>query len=117
MTTYSLSDMATRVLKDLGLIGAEETPSAADLDWAQETVTSDVALLSALDMPIWNGSELSVPQEYLTALSARIGLTMAVSFGLMSLADAERSKPIAEMNLIKLATVRGTGAVQEAEYI
>ncbi len=36
MTTYSQSDLATRVLRDLGLIGAEEVPSAADLQWSAE---------------------------------------------------------------------------------
>jgi hypothetical protein len=115
--TYSLSDMATRVLKDQGLIAAEETPSAVDLEWAQETVTSEVALLAGIGMPIWNGSEMAVPVEYLTALSARIGLAIAPSFGLMTLLEAERAKPFAEQNLHKLATVPATGAVQESEYI
>ena len=40
MTTYSQSDLATRVLRDLGLIGAEEVPSAADLQWSAGFFTS-----------------------------------------------------------------------------
>jgi hypothetical protein len=38
MTTYIQSDLATRVLRDLGLISAEEVPSAADqLLWRRAT--------------------------------------------------------------------------------
>lgn len=116
MTTFTLADMATRVLKDLGLIGAEETPSAADLIWAEETVSAEVSTLSEIGMPIWNGSDIEVPQPYLLPLSNRIGLAIAPSFGLMSMVDAERAKPIAEQVLRKLATVPPTGTVQQAEY-
>ncbi len=63
MSSYSRSDLATRVLRDLGLIGGEEVPSAADLQWSAETVGSEVALLGSIGLPIWNGSDLSVPLE------------------------------------------------------
>jgi hypothetical protein len=116
MTTYSRADLATRVLKDLGLIAAEETPSATDLDWASETVSTEVALLSGIGMPIWNGSDMSVPVEYLGSLSRRIGAAIGPSFGLMSPADAERTMLVTEQNLRKLATVPATGTVQQAEY-
>jgi hypothetical protein len=116
MTTYSRADLATRVLKDLGLIAAEETPSATDLDWASETVSTEVALLSGIGMPIWNGSDMSVPVEYLGSLSRRIGAAIAPSFGLMSPADAERTMLVTEQNLRKLAAVPATGSVQQAEY-
>lgn len=107
MTTYSQTDLAERMLKDLGLLGAEEVPSAADLQWANETVSSEVGLLSALDLPIWNGSEMSVPREYLTLLSLRCGLAIAPSFGIMSQADSMVAKEAAERNLTVLAAPRG----------
>lgn len=107
MTTYSQTDLAERMLKDLGLLGAEEVPSAADLQWANETVSSEVGLLSALDLPIWNGSEMSVPREYLTLLSLRCGLALAPSFGLMSQAESMVAKEAAERNLTVLAAPRG----------
>ena len=44
---FTLSELATRVLKDLGLVGAEETPSSADLAWAQETCSSEIDLMAA----------------------------------------------------------------------
>lgn len=106
MTTYSLSDLATRVLKDMGLVGADEVPSAADQAWAEETVSSEVQLLADIGLPIWNGSEMSVPQSYLTTLSRRIGLAVAPSFGMMSLSDAQMAMREAERYLTTLAAPR-----------
>jgi hypothetical protein len=116
MTSYTTTELATRVLKDLGLVGAEETPSSADLNFAIETSQSEVLMLNAKGIPIWNGSEIEVPQEYLTALSRRIGLAIGPSFGLMSLADAEQAMPLAEANLRVLGMTPGTGATMEIEY-
>ncbi len=116
MTTYSTSELATRVLKDLGLIAAEETPSAADLSWAEETVSSEIQMLNAKGIPLWNGSDVEIPQEYLTALSRRIGLAVAPSFGMMSQSQAEQAMPIAEANLRVLAMAPATGADLQAEY-
>jgi hypothetical protein len=106
MTTYSQSDLATRMLKDLGLVGAEETPSAPDLEWAQETVGSEIAMLGTIGMPIWNGSDMAVPQEYLTPLSRRCGLAVAPSFGLMDAATAQLAMREAERYLTVMANPR-----------
>lgn len=106
MTTYSQSDLATRMLKDLGLIGAEEVPNAADLGWAQETVGSEVAMLGSIGLPIWNGSDMSVPVEYLAPLSRRIGLAVAPSFGLMDPATAQLAMREAERYLSVMASPR-----------
>lgn len=116
MTTYTTNELATRVLKDLGLVGAEETPSAADLAWAVETVQSEVMMLNAKGIPVWNGSEVDVPQEYLTLLSRRVGFAVAPSFGLMSTAEAELAMRQAEINLRIIGAVPATGAVMKAEY-
>jgi len=116
MTTYTKAELATRVLRDLGLIGAEETPSAVDQAWAEETVTSEVGLLSAKGIPIWNGSDVSVPSEYLTVLSRRIGLAVAPSFGQMDIAKATMAMLPLEADLRRIGSVRSTGAVQTAEY-
>lgn len=107
MTTYSQSDLATRVLRDLGLVEANETPNATDLAWAEETVSSEVAMLAAIGLPIWNGSDMSVPLEYLTALSRRIALAVAPSFGLVDLATATLAMREAERYLTILASPRG----------
>lgn len=107
MTVYSETELATRTLRDLGLIGAEETPSDADLQWAIETNSAEIAMLSAIGIPIWNGSELTVPQEYFTILSRRCGLAVAPSFGLMSLADATMAMRELERSLTMMASPRG----------
>jgi hypothetical protein len=106
MTTYSLSDLATRVGRDLGLLGAEETPSAADSDWLQETCSGEIAMLSSIGLPIWNGSDVAVPQEYLTPLSRRIGLAVAPSFGMMDAASAQLAMREAERYLTVMAAPR-----------
>lgn len=108
MTTYSLADMATRVLKDLGIVGADETPEAADQEWAEETVSSEVQMLADIGLPIWNGSELAVPQNYLTTLSRRIALAVAPSFGLSDLATAQMAMREAERYLTIMAAPRGS---------
>ena len=106
MTTYSKADLATRVLKDMGFVGADETASADDQSWAEETVGSEVQLLAAIGLPIWNGSEMAVPEEYLTVLSRRIGLAVAPSFGMMSMADAQLAMREAERYLTVMAAPR-----------
>lgn len=116
MATFTTNELATRVLRDLGLVAAEETPSAADLAWAAETVTSEIQMLAASGIPVWNGSEVEVPSEYLTLLSRRIGLAVAPSFGLISQAEAEAAMPLANRTLHVLGAVKGTGVVQKSEY-
>lgn len=107
MTTYTDDQFATRVLKDLGLVAAEETPSYADLEWAKETAMSEILMLNALGIPIWNGSELDIPPEYLSTLSRRVGLAIAPSFGLTDLAAAQNAMRAAENALTILAAPRG----------
>jgi hypothetical protein len=99
-------------LRDLGLIGAEETPSAADLQFAKETAETEIMLLSALGMPLWNGSEVSIPQEYLGILSRRVGLALAPAFGLADGPAVEQAMKIIERNLTILAAVPGPRAVK-----
>jgi hypothetical protein len=103
---FTLTELATRVLLDLGLIASDETPSAEDAAWAEQTCTSETAMLAATGIPVWGGSEAAVPPEYLTALSARIGLAIAPSFGLMDVATAQLAKREAERPLILMANPR-----------
>jgi hypothetical protein len=106
MTTYTQTDLATRTLRDLGLIGSEEVPSAADLAWANQTIESVVPTLAAIGLPIWNGSEAQVPSEYLVPLSKRIGLDIASSFGLTDPVEAEAAKTAMERTLTLMANPR-----------
>lgn len=116
MTTYTGAELAVRVLKDLGLVAAEETPSAADQAWAEETCDAEIGLLAAKGIPIWNGGDDSIPGEYLTTLSRRIGLAVAPSFGLTDIATATIAMRAAEDDLRILGQVPATGKTLEAEY-
>ena len=117
MTTYTANEFGTRLLKDLGLIGAEETPSAADMAWATETASSEIMALSALNLPIWNGSHLAIPQEYLTTLSRRVGIAMAASFGLASPAEAMAAMREAERSLTLMAAPKLRAAALKTDTI
>ena len=116
MTTYTKSDFATRILRDAGLIGAEEVPSASDLAFAEETLSAEIELLAGKGIVIWNGSDESVPQQYLTTLSRRIVAAIAPSFGLMDAVAATQAMTITERDLRTLSTVKSTGVVQASEY-
>jgi len=113
---FSLQELAARVLKDLGLLGAEETPSSADLAWAMETCSSEIDLLAAKRINIWNGSEDSIPNEYLTTLSRRIGLAVAPSFGQTDIASANAQIVALEKDLRKLSAKPGSGDVVKAVF-
>jgi len=99
MATFSKTELATRVLKDLGLVSAEETPSAADIAFAIQTADSEIALMETDDIRIWNGDSSTIPLEYLTALSRRIGLAVGPGFGLFTIVDAEKAIPLANDQL------------------
>lgn len=116
MTTYTTADLATRLLRDLGLIGAEETPSAPDVTWANETIQAEIESMSAENIKLWGGSYVSIPGEYFTPLSARIGIAVAPAFGLITLAEAELGKEALNKRLRKISAVPATGERAESEY-
>jgi hypothetical protein len=116
MTTYTRSELAVRVLKDLGIVGEDETPTAAAQAWSEQTCEAEIGLLAAKSIPIWNGGDDDIPHEYLTTLSRRIGLAVAPSYGLVDIATATLAMKAAEDDLRILGTVPGTGKVLEVEH-
>lgn len=116
MTTYTKAQLATRILRDLGVLGADETASSADLDWAKETISSTLAALSIKKINLWNTDEDNIAEEYYILLSHRVGLDVAPGFGLISIAEAEAAKAAVETDLRILAMSEQTGAAQEVEY-
>ena len=116
MTTYSSSDLATRVLKDLGLVAPDETPAQAILDDAIEVINSEIDAMAIRGMAIPNGSEMAIPRAYLSALSRRLGLAVGVSFGLFTMMEAAVGIEPAERLLRKLTTLPPTGSIAEASY-
>lgn len=116
MTTYTKAQFATRVLRELGLLGADETAASADIDWVEETIDSTLASLQRKGISLWDMSDDSISDEYLVVLSQRVGLDVAAAFGLMTLTDIAAAKPVLERDLRAMATVLPTGGVADATY-
>lgn len=116
MTTYSQSDLATRALQKAGLVAAEETPSAADLSFAQEGIASDTAALALEGIVIDNGSDQSVPLEHLEPRAEYHAVTLQSDFGMMSIAQAEQARAILRPRLYRLCANPTNGSVAEADY-
>lgn len=116
MTTYSLTDYATRSLRVAGLIGSEEVPSAADLEDAMEAIQSDSAALLAKGIVIWNGNETSVPIEWLAPGARYHAISLKNEYGMIGDVEAEQTKALMEQTLRTLSSNDPTGVVQEAEY-
>lgn len=116
MTTYSQSDLATRALRKASLIGAEETPSAADLEYAEEGIASDTAALAIEGINIVNGSDQSVPLEHLEPRADYHAVTFRADFGLISETEAEQLRQIKRPRLYRLCALPPTGVVAQAEY-
>lgn len=114
--SYTQTQLGTRVLRDLGLYGPDETPTDDDLQDAFEVITSEVAAMTVRGLPIWNGSDTSVPPEYLTALSRRLGLSVGVSFGVFTMVEAIVGIEPSEHYLRQLSSKTPTGETAEATY-
>jgi hypothetical protein len=113
---YTLNQFGTRVLRDLGLLGAEETPSSADLNWATSKIENIIQTLSAKRISIWDGSSVSIPNEVAEPLSARVALSVAPSFGQTDIVTATAAIDSVEKELRVLSARPATGAVVDADY-
>lgn len=116
MTTYTKSDLATRILRDAGLIGADETPSSIDLLFAEETLSSEIDALAVKGIVIWDGSEISIPNSYLTTLSRRLVLAIGPAFGLADVGTVSQAIPLVEKDLRTLSQIPATGSTLETDY-
>lgn len=116
MTTYSRTDLATRALRKANLIGAEETPSAADLEFAAEGIASDTAALAVEGITMDNGSDQAVPLEHLEPRATYHAVTLKADFGLMGDVEAESARVAMRQRLHRLAAKQATGETMQAEY-
>lgn len=116
MTTYSRTDLATRALRKANLVGAEETPSAADLDFAEEGIASDTAALAIDGITIVNGSDEAVPLEYLEPLATYHAITFKADYGLINDAEAEQARQYHRVRLRRMCVTEPTGAVLSTDY-
>lgn len=101
---YTTNDLAIRVLRDLNIISASETPSSDDMNYTLETIESEFARLEADGLQFSNmGCSVdSIPASLLTELSRRIGFSIGPAFGVMSAAVGEQGKAASEAVLWRL---------------
>lgn len=116
MPVYSQTDLATRVLRYLNLVDVTEAPDADILADTIETMTSDLASMAVRDMPIWNGSVMAVPLQYLTPLSIRLSIPISSSYGMINPRDVPEACLMAERVLHELSSSPATGSVAETQY-
>ena len=116
MTTYTRAQVATRLLKDCGLVGEDETPTSAAQADAEEIVQAGVGTLGTLGIPIWNGSDISVPHEYLLPVIAYLAPVSLRRNGQIDFATSTQLQKVAEVDLKRMAQVGPTGVVSQAEY-
>jgi len=116
MTTYSQSDWATRALQKAAIVDAEDVPSAALLDWAGDVGTSLFDQLATEGISVPNGSDQSLPGEYLQVFSSFVACDLKSEVGLIGEVEAETMKTELKKTLRRMNAVQPTGAVQQAEY-
>lgn len=116
MTTYTITELAREALSAPGLLALEQDPSAAELADAITVCSSEILQMNVRDIPIWNGSEIEIPQEYFTILGQRCALPLMARNGGLSLVDAVLAMEALENKLRQMAMVPATGAPMQSEY-
>lgn len=112
MTTYSESDLATETLRSAGLIASDETPDAVDLLDAEQSNRSVIAMMTSLGLPIWNGSVIAVPEEYLIELSIRLSMPLRLKNGMIDEATYMQLVEASEARLTVMAAPRGSAPLE-----
>jgi|EndMetStandDraft_8_1072994.scaffolds.fasta_scaffold917617_2 hypothetical protein len=107
MTTYTETELATQTLRAPGLVGIEETLSAAEYVDVVQSNRSVIATMGAIGLPIWNGSELSVPEEYFVELALRLSLPIQMANGLIDHRTMLSMIEASEARLTVMAAPRG----------
>ena len=105
---YTEVDLATETLRSPGLLGIDETLSAAEYDDTIRSNRSVIATLNTIGLPIWNGSEIDIPEEYYVELAMRCSLPLQFKNGLISHADMLSMIEASESRLTVMAAPRGS---------
>lgn len=108
MTTYTETELATETLRSPGLLGIEETMSAAEYDDVTRSNRSVIATLGSIGIPVWNGSEIDVPEEYFVELALRCSLPIQFKNGQISHGELLSMIDASEARLITMAAPRGS---------
>src|SRR5246127_4473611 len=83
MTTYTESDLATETMRAAGLTSIEEQLNAVEFADTVQSNSSVIATMNAIGLPIWNGSEIEIPDQYFIELAIRCSLPIQLKNGLI----------------------------------
>lgn len=108
MTIYSESDLATEAMRACGLTSIEEPLNAVEYADAVQSNGSVIQMLSTIGIPVWNGSEIEVPQPYFVELALRCSLPLQFKNGLIDHATMLRLIDVSEARLVVMAAPRGS---------
>ena len=107
MTVYSESDLATETLKSAGLVDIDGVLSASEYVDTVRSNGSVIQMLGALGLPIWNGSEIDVPELYFIELALRCSLPIQFKNGMINHAEMLSLIDASETRLTVMAAPRG----------
>jgi len=108
MTTYTETDLATETLKSAGVVEIDGTLSASEFADATRSNSSVIQMLSTIGIPIWNGSEVEIPDQYFVELALRCSLPIQFKNGLITHAEMLQLIDASESRLIVMAAPRGS---------
>jgi hypothetical protein len=116
MTLYSKTELATHSMRKTGLLGAEETLSSSDLEFASKIIDSRVAYLASVGVSIPNGSAEAVPMEWLDPLADYIGLYLLSAYGGSAPTDQQVMGAMRPLRQLASSAKPATGLVAESAY-
>lgn len=107
MTTYTETDFATETLRSPGLVGIDDVLNGSEYDDVVRSNRSVITMLNTIGLPIWNGSELEIPESYLVELALRCSLPLQFKYGLIDHAAMLTMIDASEARLTTMAAPRG----------
>lgn len=107
MTTYTATDLATETMRACGLTSIEEPLNAVEYADTVQSNGSVIQMLSTIGLPIWNGSELAIPQPYFIELALRCSVPLQFKNGLITHAEMLSIIEASETRLTVMAAPRG----------
>jgi hypothetical protein len=107
VTTYTESDLATETLKSAGIVEIDGVLTASEFVDVTRSNGSVVQMLGKIGLPIWNGSEIDVPEEYFIELALRCSLPIQFKNGMIDHAGMLSLIEASETRLVVMAAPRG----------
>ena len=108
MTTFTDSDLATETMRACGLTSIEEPLNAVEFADTLQSNASVIQMLSAIGIPVWNGSEVEIPEPYFIELAQRCSLPIQFKNGLIDHATMLTLIEASEARLVIMAAPRGS---------